>query len=149
MNRRTFLSLIAVAPSGYAAASPIEKAFDHLFNFEFAQAQAILGESMQDPVAHCVRAAALLFSEFARLNIWEGEDFFTSGHRSKAKPDPKLQAAFFAAIGETRRLATQSLEYNSHDTTALLCQMMSWLWPNAREGYTEIFKVIARSQNVI
>ena len=137
MNRRTFLSLIAVAPAGYAAGSPIEKAFDHLFNFEFAQAQAVTGESMKDPVAHCVRAAALLFSEFSRLNIWEGEDFFASGHRSKSKPDPKLRTAFFAAIEETRRLAHQSLESNSRDTTALLCQMMSYSFESNYVAYVE------------
>ena len=126
MNRRMFLTLLAATPGCYAIRPPIERAFEHLFNFEFPLVYAVTDELLDDPVAHCVRAAALVFSEFVNLKIWEGDDFFGSGRRSKAKPDAKLRADFYRAIGETRRLANEALVGNSRDTTALFCQMMSY-----------------------
>ena len=126
MLRLTLLSIIAVAPSGYANADPLDKAFDHLFNFEFSMVDSATADLLHNPLAHCLRAAALLFSEFSNLKIWEGEDFFGNGHRSKAKPDEAVRRRFQTALQETRRLADAAIAQNARDTLALFSYMLSY-----------------------
>ena len=126
MKRRTFLSLLTI-PIGFAGSPPaIEKAFHHLFNFDFPSVHAATADSLQDPIALAVRAAAFLFEEFVNLKIWEGDDFFGSGRRSKAKPDPHIRTSFFAALSETRHLANAMLDRNQKDISALFAYMMSY-----------------------
>src|SRR3954469_22977246 len=60
-------------------ASHVDKAFDRLYNFDFAGAHAILDEHLKnspdDGLAYAVRASALLFEELHRLRILESEFF--------------------------------------------------------------------------
>ncbi len=126
MIRRKFLSVLCAAPLAHAApASIVDKAFARLYEFDFPAVQQITAATLNDPLAHGVRAAATLFGEFSRLNIWEGEDFFESGKRIKAKPDPTVRASFYQSLEQARRLADGALQVNPKDVNALFTQTMS------------------------
>ena len=126
MNRRIFLSAICATHLATAAPATIaDKAFARLYEFDFPAVHQIASSRATDPLAHGARAAAILFSEFSRLNIWEGEDFFESGKRSKAKPDPAVRASFYQALGQARGLADAALQSNPKDVNALFTQTMS------------------------
>ena len=60
------------------------------------------------------------------FNIWEGEDFFETGKRSKAKPNVEARTAFYGDMKEARRLADEALRINPKDTNALFTQTMTY-----------------------
>ena len=87
MHRRNFVQiLVAASASGAGGNTAVDRAFARLYEFDFNGVREMTATNLSDPLAHGVRAAAILFNEFQQLNIWEGEDFFETGKRSKARP---------------------------------------------------------------
>ena len=127
MHRRNFVqTLLAASASGGNSNTSIDRAFTRLYEFDFKGVQDLTPASLNDPLANGVRAAAILFREFQQLNIWEGEDFFETGKRSKAKPNVDAKTAFYGEMKEARRLADEALRINPKDTNALFTQTMTY-----------------------
>lgn len=121
------LVLSATAGSVECRAQPtIDKAFDRMYNFDFAGMHAILDEcgnrDPEDPMTFAARAVAFLFSELHRMRILETE-FFTDDDkmtdRKKLKPDPEVRARLFAMTGEARRRAAAILAVDPDDRNAM------------------------------
>jgi hypothetical protein len=112
--------------------SPVERAFDRLYNFDFDGAEAILDAHLatmpDDGLAHSVRAASLLFRELHRLHILESE-FFAEDRRivekRKLKPDVHAREAFDAAIKQAEARAEQVLASKPGDSNALFTLSLS------------------------
>lgn len=124
------LSLLVAAVSASAegqtpAPSAIDRTFDRLYNLDFAGAHAILDaeerDRPEDPLVYAVRAAACLFSEFARLKILESR-FFADDKEvtdGKRKPDPAARERLFRMTTEARRRALANLEADPGDRNAM------------------------------
>ena len=114
------------------AASPLDQAFDRLYNFDFVGAHRFIDQQVAadpaDPLSYAVRASALLFQELDRLQILEGE-FFADDKRlidkKKMKADPRLKDRFFQSIGEAQKLAQARLAKNPQDADALFTMALS------------------------
>ena len=137
-----YLCLIWIAlASGSASAAQVEKidtetalqrAYAHLFNFDFNGAQEILDRQRQAdpqaPVLVATKAAAYLFSELDRLRILE-LDFFTDDEkvvdRHKLVPDPAIRAKFFQTVAESDKLANARLAAKPDDPDGLLALCMT------------------------
>jgi tetratricopeptide (TPR) repeat protein len=111
---------------------PIDKAFQRLYNCDFAGAQAILEESISkdptNPLLYSVRAATYLYGEMDRLRILE-TDFFIDDQKvatkKKLQPDPNVRVKFFQAVEDARRRANARLAANPNDRDALFALCMS------------------------
>jgi hypothetical protein len=107
-------------------ASPVDKAFDRLYNFDFAGAHAILDEHLKnspaDGLGYAVRASAFLFEELHRLRILESE-FFAKDKRivekKKLVPDERIKASFDSALQTAEREAHRTLGTRPDDADAL------------------------------
>jgi hypothetical protein len=116
-----------VAPVG----TPIQQAYNRLYNFDFNGAHSILDHQIalnpKDPMPHAVNAAAYLFGELARLRILEF-DFFNDDDklvdRGKLVPDPAVREKFFADVNTTEGLANSRLAQKGDDREALLAMCM-------------------------
>jgi tetratricopeptide (TPR) repeat protein len=122
--------LSATVMAGQTAATPppsaMDRAFDRLYNYDFAGAHAILDEEMlrrpEDPLIYAVRGAAYLFGEFDRLKILELQFFADDDQvtdRKKLKPDPKAREQLFKVTGEARKRALTRLAVNPNDHEAM------------------------------
>ena len=106
--------------------TPIDRAFERLYNFDFAGAHAILDVHMREhptePLPYAVRASALLFGELHRLRVLESE-FFSQDKRVVAKkktpPDEATGKAFRAALQSAQWHAQNTLGAKSEDADAL------------------------------
>ena len=123
--------LVFVAPLR-AEPAPVDRAFQRIYNFDFAGAHSILdaarADDPSDPLPHSVRAATLLFSEFHRLRVLE-LDFFANDElitdRKRLKPDPQAKSRLFAATTEARRLSGARLKVDGADRNALFALCMA------------------------
>jgi hypothetical protein len=128
--------LVTVAASGQAAdvhaSSPIDRAFSHMYNLDFAGTHAILDAEMRDhpdnPLIYSVRGAAYLFSEFDRLKIlefdfYENDDKVTD--RKKLKPDPVAREKLFQVTAEARKRALARLAIDPKDREAKFAMCMA------------------------
>ena len=113
-------------------ASPIDRAYSRLYNFDFNSTHRILDQYISahpsDSVGYAVRAAAYLFSELDRLMILES-DFFTDDRRinekKKLKPDPALKRKLFAAVEKAQQAGRSSLASDPRDRNALFAMAMA------------------------
>jgi hypothetical protein len=129
MMRFGVLLLLTVS---VCAATALDQAFDRLYNFDFAGAHRLvdahIAANPEDPLGHAVRASAILFQEFDRMHILEGE-FFADDKRladkKKIKADPVLKARLFKSIAEAQRLAQARLAKNPHDADALFTMSLA------------------------
>jgi hypothetical protein len=135
LNLFCVLGLLGAAATAVQAAptpqpGAIDRAFNRLYNYDFAGAHAILDEELlkrpEDPLIYAVRGAAYLFSEFDRLKILELEFFADDDKvtdRKKLKPDPKAREQLFKVIGEARKraLARLAVYPNDHEAMFALC----------------------------
>jgi hypothetical protein len=135
LNLFCVLGFLGAAATAVQAAptpppSAIDRAFNRLYNYDFAAAHAILDEELlkrpEDPLIYAVRGAAHLFSEFDRLKILELEFFADDDKvtdRKKLKPDPKAREQLFKVTGEARKLASARLamDPNDHEAMFALC----------------------------
>jgi tetratricopeptide (TPR) repeat protein len=128
---------IAIA-AGEAAvppySTPIDRAYDRIYNFDFAGAHNILDAEVrihpEDPLIYSVRATALLFSELDRLKILEME-FLESDEKitdkRRLKPDPAVHRRLLEVTAQARRLAQARLAADPNDINGLfsMCTAMS------------------------
>jgi hypothetical protein len=135
LNLFCVLGLLGAAATAVQAAptpqrTAIDRAFNRLYNYDFAAAHAILDEELlkrpEDPMIYAVRGAAYLFSEFDRLKILELEFFADDDKvtdRKKLKPDPKAREQLFKVTGEARKRASARLavDPNDHEAMFALC----------------------------
>jgi predicted Zn-dependent protease len=133
-SRRELLALLTAAAGLRAAEtpSPIRRALDRMYNFDFAGANRILDarirELPEDPIAYTFRAASLLFQELDRLGILESE-FLADDERitekKKLKSDPKVRREFYEFIEMARRRALHRLATEPDDTYSLFTMCIS------------------------
>jgi hypothetical protein len=123
MNRFLLPLILLTSVCG---ASSLDQAFNRLYNFDFPGAQRFVDAQMaanpSDPLSYAVRGSALLFQEFARLQILEGEFFADDKHlidKKKIKADPAIKDRLFQCLAEARRLAEARLAKNPQDAEAL------------------------------
>jgi len=115
-----------------AQASPIDRAFGRLYNFDFTGAHAILDAHIRtnpdEPLPHAVKAAAHLYSELDRLKILQ-VDFFMDDDRvvdrNRLTPSPRTREAFFGAIDDSTRRARRILSTRPEDPDALFSLCMT------------------------
>jgi hypothetical protein len=118
---------LEAAPGNPAPAQDaVGRIFHRMYNSDFAGAQALVAEEIRkhpdDPLFYALRAGTILFLEFDRMRILE-LDFFgdddSPGDRKRLKPDPKIRADFFQAIGQARELASARLAADPNDANAI------------------------------
>lgn len=125
-------ALAGAQPPADVAATPLERAFHHLYNMDFTGAHDILDEYVgthpDDPLGYSVRAAACLFQELDRLKILE-TDFFAGDDaattKTRLEADPRIRARLFLEVEEARRLAQAVLVTHPDDRDALFALCMS------------------------
>jgi len=123
---------IDVAPPDITVSTALDHGFTGLYNLDFAGAQKDFSswqvQHPDDPVGPVSEAAGLLFSEFNRLGILEGQ-FFENDEsflsRSKLSPDPDVHKQFLAALEHAQRLAHNRLAKDSKDRDALFALTLS------------------------
>lgn len=110
----------------------IDRAFQRLYNFDFAGTHAILVQQERAdpayPLTYSVRAAAHLFSELDRLGILEADFFLDDDNvtaTKKLKPDASVRAAMLQAIETARLRANARLAADSSNVCALFAHCMS------------------------
>lgn len=126
--------LVAAAGQAKAVQQPtaIDRAFNRMYNCDFAGAHAILDEQIrihpEDPLLYSVQAAAYLYSEFQRLKILE-TDFFADDNKITGKrilkPDPWSRAKLFQKTGEARKRAAEKLASDPKDRNAMFALCMA------------------------
>jgi hypothetical protein len=123
----------ALAADAPLAQGPIDRAFQRLYNFDFAGSLSILDQAgqsdPQNPLVPSVRAAAFLFMELDRLKVLETRFFMNDGNMvdgvKHSTPDPAVRARLFAALDTSRKLATQRLAADPEDEIGLLAMSMT------------------------
>jgi len=113
-------------------ATPIDKAFIRLYNFDFKGAHSILNENIRinpsDPLSYSVQSAAYLFDEMYRLRILETE-FFTDDNKisgkQNLKSDPEIRNEIYQSLGQAREKALARINVNPADRDALFAMCMS------------------------
>jgi hypothetical protein len=125
-------SVILFAVTSFAAdvsfaLPPLDHGFQLLYNLDFDHAHTIFTAWQQshpdDPMGPTCDAAGLLFSEFHRLGVLEGQfllDDKKFENRAQLNPDPAVRARFNAAIQKAETLARARLAKNPRDKDALL-----------------------------
>ena len=136
LHRIALLFLFAGAASAQPEKSntdtPIHRAFNRLYNFDFAGAHGILDKAIaaepQAPLPWSVKAAAYVFAELNRLRILE-IDFFLDDDRvvdrRKLAADPAVRDTFFRAVRTAERLANARLAGKPDDPEALFALCMA------------------------
>jgi hypothetical protein len=141
---RLFAAALAlvVAIAGTALASdlpldptPIDRAFERLYNFDFAGGHAILDAAEQadpkNPLIASTRAATFLFMELDRMKVLETRFFMNNDNlvdgSSRTVPDPVVRTKLFAALDHARKLANSRLATSPDDVEGLfgLCMAAS------------------------
>lgn len=115
-----------------SVASPVDRAFDRLYNFDFTGAHRIIDAHVaadpSDPLSYAVRASALLFQELDRLQILEDE-FFSDDKRfidkKKIKANARTREQFFRCVTEARQRARNRLAIDSEDADALFTMSLA------------------------
>lgn len=115
-----------------ATLSPVDLAFQHLYNADFPGAHRVLDEALRqdpsNPLYHAVRAAAYHFSEMDRLRILETDFFLDDDNissKKKLNPDPAIRARLFESIDRARALAKSRLAAHPDDRDALFAMCMA------------------------
>jgi hypothetical protein len=110
----------------------IDRAFNRLYNFDFAGAHSIINAHIKshpdDPLAYSLRGAVFLFAELHRLQILD-TDFFSDDDKvtdkKRLKPDPTARADIFSATESARSKAAAQLIQRPDDREALFAQCMA------------------------
>jgi hypothetical protein len=110
----------------------IDRAFNRLYNFDFAGAHSVIDAHIQshpdDPLAYSLRGAVFLFAELHRLQILD-TDFFSDDDKvtdkKRLKPDPTARTDIFSATDLARRKAAAQLVQRPEDREALFAQCMA------------------------
>ncbi|HQO24361.1 MAG TPA: hypothetical protein PLK89_01525 [Acidobacteriota bacterium] len=113
--------------------TPIDRAFRHLYNFDFAGSLAVLYDAERaqpdNPLVYSVRAGTYLFMEMDRLKILETRFFLNDDNlvdgTGKLEPDPVVRNKLFATLERCRQIAGQRLTADPDDVDALFAMCMA------------------------
>ncbi len=110
----------------------LDQGFRLLYNLDFDQAHQVFlsweREHPQDPVGPTAEAAGILFSEFHRLGVLEGQFFENDKKfldRDKQDPDSAVRDRFNAALDHAQGLASARLAVDLKDRDALFAMTLS------------------------
>jgi len=120
------LSVPALAADVVTARPSLDTGFKLLYSLDFDRAHnfftAWQREHPEDPMGHVCEAAGVLFSEFNRLGILEGQ-FYANDKvfeaRKKLSPDPAARDRFNAALERAENLARAGFATNPKDRDSL------------------------------
>src|ERR1041385_7877008 len=109
----------AIAADVVAARPSLDTGFRLLYSLDFDRAHDFFStwqrEHPDDPMGHVCEAAGILFSEFNRLGILEGQ-FYANDKvfeaRKKLSPDAAARDRFNAALGKAENLARAGIARN-------------------------------------
>lgn len=131
------ICLATLAVSALAADAPVprtslDQGFRLLYNLDFDQAHQVFlswqHEHPQDPVGPTAEAAGILFSEFHRLGVLEGQFYENDKKfldRDKRDPDTGVRDRFNAALARAQSIASRRLATNAKDRDALFAMTLS------------------------
>jgi len=131
------LCLSAVAADAPVANTPtirptLDDGFTLLYNLDFDQAHQVFmswqHEYPGNPMGPTCDAAGLLFSEFHRLGVLEGQFYVNDqafAARKKLDPDPALRDRFNAALEQAETKAKTRLATDPKDRDALFAMTLS------------------------
>ncbi len=126
------LSLSASAADTVFSAPPLDHGFQLLYNLEFDRAHEIFSRWQEghpdDPMGPTFEAVGLLFSEFDRLGVLEGQflvDDKKFENRPKLNPDPNVRERFDAAVAKAQTTARARLGKNPKDRDALFAMTLT------------------------
>ena len=140
------LAAVSLSPTlaAPAASAPgeIDRAFQSLYNFDFAASHKILDAYIaahpDEPLPYSVRASAYLFAELHRLGILEGE-FFEDDKRiaekKKLNADPAVRRELMQALEDAQSRAGAVLEKQPSDPYALFTMCVA---SGVRTDYTAL-----------
>lgn len=126
--------LCSAAAAADAPASPpsLDQGFHLLYNLDFDQAHQVFvswqQDHPQDPVGPTAEAAGILFSEFHRLGVLEGqfyENDKTFLNRAQQAPDSGVRDRFDAALQRAQNASSVRLAANAKDRDALFAMTLS------------------------
>jgi hypothetical protein len=121
----------------FAADVPVPRAsldqgFRMLYNLDFDQAHQVFlswqQDHPQDPVGPTAEAAGILFSEFHRLGVLEGQFYENDKKfldRDKREPDAGVRDRFQSALTKAQNAASVRLAANAQDRDALFAMTLS------------------------
>jgi len=125
----TVLMPVLLILPGAASSEPsaeIEHGFRLMYNLNFSQAErefsAFEQQHRDNPMGPVSEAADLLFSEFQRLGVLEGQFYENDSAfaaRKKLAADPVVRDRFNQALTQAEKLAHERLAKNSTDHDAL------------------------------
>jgi hypothetical protein len=116
----------SAVPPDTSLGTGLDRGFKGLYNLDFTGAQRDFSawqvQHPDDPVGPVSEAAGLLFSEFNRLGVLEGQFYENDSSflaRSKLSPDPAVHRHFQAALDHAQLLARARLANDAKDRDAL------------------------------
>jgi hypothetical protein len=126
------LFIPAFAADVPAARPSLDQGFRLLYNLDFDQAHQVFlswqHEHPQDPVGPTAEAAGILFSEFHRLGVLEGQFYENDKKfldRDKQEPDTGVRDRFNEALARAQNVASVRLAANAKDRDALFAMTLS------------------------
>lgn len=138
-----FASLAPCADAGDPPAS-LDQGFHLLYNLDFAGAErefhAWQSQHPNDAVGPAAEGAGLLFAEFDRMGILEGQFFADDDsfkEKNKLNPDPMIHDRLESVLGKSEELARKSLAANPQDPNALFAMTMVY---GLRADYTALIE---------
>jgi hypothetical protein len=125
-----WILLFAAAPI-WAAEPSVDGAFRKLYNFDFvgsqAEAKSYSAKQPEDPLGHSTLAAAYLFSEMNRLQLFNKDMFAeekVAGEQAK-RIGQEAKAGFEDSLRRAKSSAEAALAKNANDTNALLALVIA------------------------
>jgi hypothetical protein len=121
------------SPRAAAAEEPasLDHGFHMLYNLDFAGAQKEFQtwqrQHPENAVGPAAEGAGLLFSEFDRMGILEGQFFADDSsfkEKEKVMPDPQVRDRLDAVLGRSEELARRRLASNPQDADALFAMTL-------------------------
>ncbi len=131
------ICFVALLGSGLAADVPaphpsLDQGFRLLYNLDFDQGHQVFlswqRDHPQDPVGPTAEAAGILFSEFHRLGVLEGQFYENDKkflNREQKEPDAGVRDRFNGALTRAQDLASARLAANAKDRDALFAMTLS------------------------
>jgi len=131
------ICFVTLVGSGLAADVPgphpsLDEGFRLLYNLDFEKGHEVFlsfqREHPQDPVGPTAEAAGILFSEFHRLGVLEGQFYENDKkflNRDEKEPDPGVRDRFKAALTRAQNLASSRLAANAKDRDALFAMTLT------------------------
>jgi hypothetical protein len=128
MLKAVAIAAVLVCPALAAEETAIDRALQHLYNFDFKSAHALLDKYIEahpeEPLPYAFRASAFLFFELDRLQVLEAE-FLTDDEKlaekkKKLEPDAAIRVNFMKAMEDTTKRGEAAVKANPQDKNALL-----------------------------